>query len=111
MRSKKKDDSKHEFWIYLHDIRKKIIFNDPEAWKLVDKNNYEEKEIIKTSETAKYYNGRKIGSLLIDLGFEKKRQLKGQYQRKIDIKLIEKKAKVLNIPIDDAIDREVLNSW
>ena len=27
----KKDDSKHEFWIYLHDIRKKIIFNDPEA--------------------------------------------------------------------------------
>lgn len=105
------DESKHEFWIYLHDIRKKIIFNDPEAWRLTEKQGYEDKEIIKTSETAKYYTGRRIGSILVDLGFESKRQLKGQYQRKIDINSIEKKAKVLNIPIEDAIDREVLNSW
>ncbi len=107
----KVDGSKHEFWIHLHDIRKKIIFNDPEAWKLTNKNGYEDKEIIKTSETAKYYTGRRIGSILVDLGFESKRQIKGQYQRKIDIKLIEKRAKILNVPIDDAIDREVLNSW
>jgi len=107
----KVDGSKHEFWIHLHDIRKKIIFNDPEAWKLIDKKGYEEKEIIKTSETAKSYTERRIGSILVDLGFESKRQIKGQYQRKIDINSIEKRAKILNIPIDDAIDKEVLNSW
>ncbi len=107
------DESKHEFWIHLHDIRKKIIFNDPEAWRLIEKQGqgYEDKEIIKTSETAKSYTERRIGSILVDLGFESKRQIKGQYQRKIDIKLIEKRAKILNIPIEDAIDREVLNSW
>jgi len=107
----KKDESKYEFWIYTHDIREKIIFNDTEAWRLTEKNGYEEKEIIKTSETAKFYTGRRIGSILTDLGFNEKRQVKGQYQRKTDIKLIEKKAKVMNIPIEDAIDREVLNSW
>lgn len=107
----KKDESKYEFWIYTHNIRKKIIFNDPEAWRLTEKKGYEEKEIIKTSETAKFYTCRRIGSILTDLGFNEKRQVKGQYQRKTDIKLIEKKAKVMNIPIEDAVDREVLNSW
>jgi len=107
----KKDESKYEFWIHTHDIRRKIIFNDPEAWRLTQKEGYEEKEIKTTSETAKFYSGRRIGSFLTDLGFEQKRQVKGQYQRKMDLKIIEKKAKVLNIPIEDAIDRGVLNSW
>ena len=107
----KKNEDKTEFWINTKDVRKKIIFNDPEAWRLTERKGYEEKEIIKTSETSKYYSERKVGSILTDLGFDEKRQCKGLYQRKVDIKTIEKKAKVLNIQIDDAIDKEVLDSW
>lgn len=107
----KKNEDKKEFWINTKDVRKKIIFNDPEAWRIVERKEYEEKEIIKTSETAKFYTDRKVGSILTDLGFDEKRQCKGLYQRKVDIKTIERKAKVLNIQIDDAIDKGVLDSW
>jgi hypothetical protein len=90
-----------EFWIGLQDVRTNIIFDDPEAWRITNKSGYEDKEIIKTSETAKYYTERKIGAILTALGFEQKRREKGKYQRKVSIKKIESKANTLNIAIKD----------
>ncbi len=91
----------NEFWIGIQNVRRKIIFDDSEAWRITKIGGFEEKEIIKTSETAKYYTERKIGAILTDLGFEQKRRSGGKFQRRISIKKIESKANTLNVSIKD----------
>lgn len=101
-----KDKSKDDFWINIQDIRNEIIFSDPEAWKLKGKEGFEDKEIIRTSGTAKYYTNVIIGFKLRDLGFEEKRHANKGNQRKISLALLKKRAKILNIQIDDVIEEE-----
>ena len=88
-------------------IREEIVYSDPEAWRMTNKDGYENKEIVKTSETARFFTVRRIGSILSELGFDQKRRggSSGNYQRKATIKKIKEKANTLNIQIDD-IEKE-----
>jgi hypothetical protein len=93
---------KQEFWISIQSIRQKICHDDPEAWRISTTGGFESKEIIKTSETAKFYTERRIGSILDSLGFDiRKRGTGGPFERKIQIGKITQKAKILNISIED----------
>jgi len=102
-----KTTEKEELWIDLYKIREEIVYSDPEAWRMTNKDGYENKEIVKTSETARFFTVRRIGSILSELGFDQKRRggSSGNYQRKATIKKIKEKANTLNIQIDD-IEKE-----
>jgi len=101
---KLKDEDK--IWININDIKDTIIFDDPEAWKMVKKGDYEDREIIRSNPTVKFYTSKKIGSILDKNGFSKKRRNKGRYQRLISGKKLEIKAKTLNIDFTD-IDYDI----
>lgn len=94
-------------WIDLYAIRKEIIFSDPEAWKIKSNDGVEDKVIIRSSETSKFFSTRRIGSILSELGFDQKRRKPGtgNYQRKATLSKIKQKANTLNIQLDD-IEKE-----
>ena len=100
-------NEQEETWVELYSIRQKILFSDPEAWKLTTKDGIEEKVILRSSETASFFTTRRIGAILSEMGFNQKKRKSGSgnYQRKAPLKKIKVKANTLNIQLDD-IDKE-----
>lgn len=98
---------KDEFDVELYAIRRKIIFDDPDAWKVKNSDGYEEKVIVRSSETAQFFTTRRIGAILSKLGFDRKKRKPGtgNYQRIVSTKKIKEKANTLNIQIED-IEKE-----
>lgn len=100
-------DKNKGVWIGIYEIRLKIIYEDPEAWRLrivkSDKGDsvIEEKEIIKSSETARFFTPKKIGAVLSKMGFKEKKRSNNGYKRKINIERLKDKATTLNIAVED----------